>query len=294
MPQIPDPLPRDWRINPHRAEQIRWHSKAGRPLGESSLISRSLLCAELCQAGYLSPVECRQAAEQMGYAATLLDSGDGITGLCFRSETDTIAVCSCGEPSEWSRLEPFLRAEFTLGESVGQVQAKVKQAADRLWPRWEEILESETRRVWFSGHSAGAAIAAVCAARCLVSHIKPEPEQLVTFGCPRVGNRKYVEYAAVAHCRWRLRHDPIPSFPKGRPFVQAPSGRELVIDAHGQIQIPSKWKRRTSGLAGLSSAWKWPIATALQQHALSQYVDALFEVSLEEERAGRPLLSWPL
>jgi triacylglycerol lipase len=60
-----------------------------------------------------------------------------------------------------------------------------RSALDSVWPQIEEELSRVAAPVFFTGHSLGAALATLAAAR-------RRPKALYTFGSPRVGNEDFV------------------------------------------------------------------------------------------------------
>ena len=103
---------------------------------------------------------------------------------------------------------------------------------DDLWPKLEKALVSNQSPVWFAGHSLGGAMATICAGRCQLSHIKSNPEGLFTFGSPRVGNKRYINYCKIRHYRWVNNNDIVTRVP---PMWMGYShgGTEMYLNANG-------------------------------------------------------------
>ncbi len=59
-------------------------------------------------------------------------------------------------------------------------------ALDSVWPEIEEALADLSCPIFFTGHSLGGALATLAASR-------RAPKALYTFGCPRVGNSRFVK-----------------------------------------------------------------------------------------------------
>ncbi|KAL3917023.1 MAG: hypothetical protein SGPRY_006574 [Prymnesium sp.] len=71
-------------------------------------------------------------------------------------------------------------------------------------------------RVFLTGHSLGAALAALCAAELDSSQLGISITAVYTFGQPRVGNAAFVDfYKQRSHVSWRATHwrDPVPHLP---------------------------------------------------------------------------------
>lgn len=77
-----------------------------------------------------------------------------------------------------------------LGKSKVGVHEGFEEALDSVWHKIERELDALRYPVFFTGHSLGAAIATLAAARRLPQH--PPPKAVYTFGSPRVGNSAFV------------------------------------------------------------------------------------------------------
>lgn len=111
----------------------------------------------------------------------------GTQGFVAKSSDFAILSFRGTEPDEFVDL---LRvAEFSLKPFDGeaQVHGGFLKALDEVWTMVESALDEVGQvPVWYTGHSFGAALATLAAAR-------RRPHALATFGSPRVGNREFVE-----------------------------------------------------------------------------------------------------
>ncbi len=80
---------------------------------------------------------------------------------------------------------PICDLGAVIGETVGWVHRGFKREVDDLWPRLEQALVNNTRTLWFTGHSLGGAMAAICAGRCTLSYIRSNPRGTVTRSAAR-------------------------------------------------------------------------------------------------------------
>lgn len=85
-------------------------------------------------------------------------------------------------------LTDFSIGKFPLAEDEIDVHDGFQKALDSVWNEIETALEllPENCPVFFTGHSLGAALATLAAA-------KHSPSAVYTFGSPRVGNQKFVD-----------------------------------------------------------------------------------------------------
>jgi len=93
------------------------------------------------------------------------------------------------------------------------------------------------RTVTCCGHSLGGAIATIAAAHlAAASH----DVRCYTFGCPRVGNRKFARwFARIVPDHWRVNNeqDPVPMIPLSFRFVHTP--RHVDFNNAGEFQTHS-------------------------------------------------------
>jgi triacylglycerol lipase len=110
---------------------------------------------------------------KVGSTDCYLAWGDGSVIVAFRGT----------EPDEWQDM--LTNAQIKLVPwTAGKVHRGFKHAIDEIWPTLEPKLNalSQTRKVWFCGHSLGAALAMLAADRF------PNTRGVCTFGCPRAGD----------------------------------------------------------------------------------------------------------
>ena len=74
-----------------------------------------------------------------------------------------LPACRGTEPHDWNDVRADLDLGKAVAETVGWVHRGFKREVDDLWPRLEQALVNNTRSLWFTGHSLGGAMAAICA-----------------------------------------------------------------------------------------------------------------------------------
>lgn len=162
-----------------------------------------------------------------------------------------------------------------LAETVGRVHRGFKKEVDDLWPQLEKMLTNNTKKLWFTGHSLGGAMATICAGRCLLSHIKSSPEQIQTFGSPRVGNKRYINHAKVDCLRWVNNNDIVTRSP---PFWMGyrHTGTETYLDAEGRLKKLSLAQRSKDRWKGFIMGLRKKEIDHFSDHAITRYVDYIF------------------
>ena len=269
------------KISEKKATQFAFKSSLEGPLCELSVLQKSLIFAEVSLISYLRPEECCAAASQLGLPEFHYFDRDGSQAYWFKNEHDCIVACRGTEAHEWNDIQADVNALTALAETVGKVHRGFKKEVDDLWPELEEALTSNTKPIWFTGHSLGGAMATICAGRCLLSHIRSEPEGLFTFGSPRVGDRRYVNYTNIPHYRWVNNNDIVARVP---PFWLGyrHSGKELYLDRYGRLRNLQGWRRMSDRLQGLVGELASRIRIDyLSDHSIQDYIDHIFRLIRE-------------
>lgn len=257
------------------------------PLADLSILQRSLFFSETAMIGYLCSEECKIAASKLGFANCQYFEGDGSQAFLFSNEFDSVVVCKGIETLAWSEIAAEVDARIVLAETIGKVHRGFKREADVLWPALETALADNNKPLWFAGHSIGAAVTNICATRCLLSQIKSEPEQLFTFGSPRVGNDKYVNQVNLTHYRWVLNRDIVPHVP---PFWFGfrHSGHEMYINRLGQLKTAQDRKDFGDHVQACLNGIVRIRPGQLTNHPIREYVEAIHSIQRRLEPDARP------
>src|SRR5262245_3162977 len=230
------------------AQGVVYSSLEG-PIESLSMLRRSLLFAELSNICYLSRAEAGYLANRVGFPEIRYYDNDGAQAYIFANDDDAVVTCRGTQPDDWNDLKADLDLKKAMAETVGWVHRGFKREVDDLWPRLEQALVNNTRTLWFTGHSLGAAMAAICAGRCKLSYIKSNPRALFTYGSPRVGNRRYVNYVQMEAYRWVNNNDIVTRVPPAW-LGYCHKGQEVYLNAYGQIRRLCPWQRSKDRWSG--------------------------------------------
>ena len=268
----------------------------GRTISELTFLEKSLLFAELSRASYFPRTVAGRLAEDIGLPETRFYDRDGAQAYVFGGDEDAVVCCRGTEPHEWNDIKADLDAAHDVAETVGRVHRGFKREVDDLWPRLEQALVSNERILWFTGHSLGGAMTAICAGRCFLSHIRSAPEAVFTYGSPRVGNKRYVNHVKLAYYRWVNNNDIVPRVPP-RWFGYRHAGTEIYLNRRGRISgVTGVMRLRDRFWGFLKSLSKWRI-DHFSDHLMGEYITAV-KNAVDQERAGnRPkalakLIEW--
>ena len=258
------------------------HSRLGGPIRGLTFLQRSLLFAELAMVSYNDEDEARRAAEIIGLPNLTFYDRDGSQAYRLRNDHDCVIVCRGTEPNEWNDIRADANAASVLAETAGKVHRGFKKEVDDLWPMLETALMSNVQPLWFCGHSLGGAMATICAGRCFLSHIASVPDQLFTFGSPRVGDKRYINYVKLDHYRYVNNNDVVTRTPP--VFLgYRHCGSEVYVNRDGKIgKLGHVNKRRDRWQGFLRALRRWKI-DHFADHSIHSYINAIAD-AVEEEK----------
>lgn len=262
-------------ISEQSANDLLLRSRNDREISQLGELARSLLFAELSMIAYLDEKQANRAARRLNFTHVDFYEQDGSQAYSFINETDHVIACRGTEASEWNDVRADLDAKTALAETIGRVHRGFKKEVDDIWPVLEKALIGNRRKLWFTGHSLGGAMATICAGRCLLSHISSNPEQIYTYGSPRVGNKRYINYTRLEHLRWVNNNDIVPSVPPTW-FGYRHTGREMYLNAYGQLRKLTPIQRGKDRWRGFLQGLKKGRFDHFTDHYIDHYVDFIY------------------
>lgn len=254
-------------------------------ISKMSWIGKSLLFAELSRLAYGEPEDVRQIAYAAGIDECEFIADEGAEIYVFGTRHDCMVVARGTEPTQWDDISADANA-WTIALDVGRVHSGFHQHVNVLWPKVELLLKENQRPVWFAGHSLGGAMATLCAVRCRLSQIPSEPQAIFTYGSPRVGDRRLVNFLKIRHYRWVNNNDIVTRVPP-RWMGYRHMGKEIYLNRRGKISSLPFWLRLHDGWRGfLRSLKKWKI-DHFSDHSMIEYIGHI-EKYYEAEKSGKP------
>lgn len=270
--------------------EARVYSQLDGPIESLSILRRSLLFAELSNLSYLSRCEAGLLANRIGFPEIRYYDNDGAQAYIFANCEDAVVTCRGTQPTDWNDIKADLDLKKAVAETVGWVHRGFKREVDDLWPRLEQALVNNRRTLWFTGHSLGAAMAAICAGRCRLSHIKSNPRALFTYGSPRIGCQRYVNYVQMEAYRWVNNNDIVARVPPAWLGYRH-KGQEVYLNAYGQIRRLTSWQRVKDRWRGFIKGIRERRFDPFDDHSIVEYVNHI-RAAVEDEEfiALRPIL----
>ena len=255
-------------MNPHQRIDT---PVPGRSIGSLGFFEQSLFFAELSRLSYYPEAEVRREAALLGLDEVRYFEADGAQAYQLSNSQDAVIVCRGTEVTEVNDVKADINAWTAIAETVGRVHRGFKREVDDLWPMLEEALVSNTRRLWFAGHSLGGAMATICAGRCKLSHISSNPEALFTYGSPRVGNRRYVNYCRLRHYRWVNNNDIVARLPPAW-MGYSHAGEEWYLGTKGRVRRIYGWRRAADRMRGFVRALFTGKIDQIDDHLMDNYI----------------------
>jgi triacylglycerol lipase len=265
-------------ISESTAAELDIVSTVDGPIRELDRLQRSLLFAEISMLSYLPDVEAQPVLSDLGFGGIRYIERDGAQAYELMNDDDVVIVCRGTEPNEWNDIKADANAMTDLAETIGRVHRGFKREVDDIWPELEETLRDETRNVWFAGHSLGGAMATILAGRCELSDIAAVPAEVVTFGSPRVGTKRYVQNAKIKHVRWVNNNDVVTRVPPTWLRYRH-TGTRMYLDRNGDVRRFTPQQRAQDRWVGFRDGIRKRRFDHFSDHAIADYVAYLLKAN---------------
>jgi len=214
--------------------------------------NRHITALYLSQLSYFSFAKISTKLQEFGAVRMSLYNHNGTQG--FFAEFEDMAVVSFRGTQLDDKAD--LKTCFTFWkESYGEVKVHkgFANAIRNLIPNIMTDLShvADHKRIYYVGHSLGGALATLLT-------VKVKPDELVTFGAPRVAGPELEEYLSdVEHHRIITKYDLVRKLPPHIPYIlpYKHTGKERVLT------VP----------------WSWKPKEFIHPHLLVTYLNALLE-----------------
>lgn len=236
---------------------------------EKTFKERAMLFATLAAAAYSDKKGATKVAKKLGFTTTVFYDKAGAQAYKFMNKTDLVIACRGTEPTQWNDIKADLRAVPVAAETVSRVHKGFKLEVDELWPMiMVDIMKhAAKRKVWFTGHSLGAAMTTIMASRCAEG---ADVQEVYTFGSPRVGWRKYCNSLNVVHHRFVNNNDIVARVPLAIMGYRH-HGTEHYFNSKGKL-AKMTWRDRARGMwDGLKKG----SIDIIADHSMTQYINCI-------------------
>jgi len=242
-----------------------------------SFPERSLLFAKLSEISYNDNIkEVKKQVKELGFTEVEFYNKEGAQAYRFASKDDMVIACRGTQPTQWNDISADLKAVPVVAETISRVHQGFKAEVDELWPMVMADLMSKQpkQKLWFCGHSLGAAMATIMASRCLYNTKVPDPEELYTYGSPRVGWKGYVVHLGVKHHRWVNNNDIVTTVPP-RLMGYRHHGTEHYLNAYGNVRKLTAMQRFKDRMRGMWMGIKRGGIDNFSDHSMTNYINYL-------------------
>ena len=251
---------------------------------------RSLLFAKLASIAYNDNVkEVKKQVKKLGFTTVEFYNRDGAQAYRFMNKEDLVIACRGTQPTEFNDIAADLKAMPVKSETVSRVHRGFKAEVDELWPMvCDDIVRTQNldKKLWFCGHSLGAAMATIMASRCFHYASVPDPQELYTYGSPRVGWKGYVNTMTTPHHRWRNNNDIVTTVPP-RLMGYKHDGQEHYLNCYGNVRKITGWQRFKDKMRGLWMGIKQGGVDSFSDHGMNFYIANLEMYAQGKENSQR-------
>ena len=248
---------------------------------------RSLLFANLAQIAYSNERDAKSQAKNHSFNTVEFYDKDGAQAYRFMNKHDIVIACRGTQPTEFNDIKADLQALPVMAETVSRVHRGFKAEVDELWPAILEDISrkaNDNKKIWFCGHSLGAAMATIMASRCHLYEGIPPVQELYTYGSPRVGWPRYCNSLAVTHHRWVNNNDIVTRVPLNIMGYRH-HGEEHYMNAYGNVRKPKGWQRFKDRMRGMWMGLKQGKIDNFSDHDIGLYIANLEMYAMGKENS---------
>lgn len=238
---------------------------------ELDVYQQSLLFAELSLIAYNDEKQAREQAQEMGFTGIHFFDHNGAQGYTFETATDLVVACRGTEPTQLSDLAADMNALPVRSQTMGLVHLGFKKEADKIWAGIKAQIETSEKMTWFTGHSLGAAMTTLCAARCFYHAPHIVIGAIFTYGSPRAGWRGFVNNLLVPHWRWINNADQVTTVPLAVMGYKH-HGTIRYLNNFGNMREFTYWQRIKDKFRGIWKGLKKGSFKNFSDHSMTNYV----------------------
>tara|TARA_R110000824_G_scaffold252939_1_gene441786 strand:- start:872 stop:1627 length:756 start_codon:yes stop_codon:yes gene_type:complete len=237
---------------------------------------RMAKCSEFA---YLNSKEAKPKYKDLGFSRhRYFDVNGAQCHAAYDKEWFVLAFRGT-EVKSWSDIKADLNV-LSVGakHSRGRVHEGFEKEVDKLWVGIRDyvIKQRKGRKLVITGHSLGASMATIVAARLHKATFKIDG--LYTYGSPRVGNSTFKENLKIKHYRFVNNSDDVTKIPFYH-WGYTHHGELRYINSDEQVVLGTNvWRRVLDRLKGRWDGFRnKDYFDGLSDHSITNYVDNLVE-----------------
>ena len=231
---------------------------------------RAVIAAKLSAIAYKNEKAAVADCKKLGFPWAKLISKDGAEVLVAKDRNDMWFAFRGTEPSKLNDVMADLKVVKNTAMAGGKVHGGFKQEVDDVWMDILEELEHNDqlkvrKDVYMTGHSLGAAMATISSTRYV-------PEELFTFGSPRVGGPRFIKNVKCPHYRFMNNNDIVCRIPPAWLGFRH-HGEMIYFDRFGNHAPKPTW---SDFFYGITQSWKrFKFFDGVVDHGMPNYVKAI-------------------
>jgi triacylglycerol lipase len=204
-------------------------------------------------------------------------NNDGAQAYAFWNKQVYVIAFRGTEPTQLSDVFADMKVWKTESQVDGRVHYGFKKELNKIWSDIKECWPIfKDRRLYVTGHSLGAAMATLAASRLNKGTCVPT---VYTFGCPRVGNKKFIESCTFEHHRFVNNNDAVTKVPFWFLGFRH-SGDLNYINYYGNIRPLTPWQKIKDQFRGRVRALsKFQLFDGIFDHSVTLYYQKLERIS---------------
>lgn len=242
-------------------------------IAELDFNNRALLFAELSRVAYFTEYHATRLAKKLGFTTVEYYNIEGAEAYRFMNKRDMVFACRGTQPKQYNDIKADAEAWPVVSETVGRVHSGFKEEVDKLWEKIKEdiVREQAKRDVWLTGHSLGAGMATIVASRCRGESLIDNPQELFTYGSPRVGWKSYIEHFPFTHYRFVNNADIVTRVPL---FIMGYKhhGTCKYFNHYGNLRDLTGWQRMKDTWRGIFKKIAKGKFASFSDHSIKQYI----------------------
>lgn len=231
---------------------------------------RAEMAAKLSAIAYMDEESANNACKRLGFAHGKIISRNGAEVLVATEKNDLWIAFRGTEPNKLNDVMADLKVIKNSAIAGGKVHGGFQEEVDEVWLDIVKLLDKnsqlkESRDVYFTGHSLGAAMATIASTRY-------SPTELFTFGSPRVGGTRFIKNIKCDHYRFMNNNDIVCRIPPAWLGFRH-HGTMIYFDRFGERGIGPTW---SDFFYGIVQSWKkWTFFDGIVDHGMPNYIRAI-------------------
>ena len=238
---------------------------------------RAVIAAKLSAIAYMNEKPAITAAKKLGFSWVNLISRDGAEVLVAKDRNDLWFAFRGTEPSKLNDVMADLKIFKNTAKAGGKVHGGFQEEVNDLWMDIVKELDHNDqlkvrKDVYMTGHSLGAAMATIATTRYA-------PEELFTFGSPRVGGKHFIKNIKSDHYRFMNNNDIVCRIPPAWLGFRH-HGQMIYFNRFGDKQLKPTW---ADTFYGILNSWKrFKFFDGVVDHGMPNYVKAIKKLAKEK------------